>query len=156
MIRSSLLQLLSTALVGLAALLPSGCALLYDRVPSGRDPSAAQTMLFHALDHYALPPRSIAPTPNKDSHVDAAIHSMQKVAEDQGLVFDGSRATQGIVIVGRMGSAGPMILAVAVYSVGNRIAMEDVSREKAPDISAAARMRKQFMGTLSRPPTGTK
>jgi len=135
---------------------PSGCSLLYERVPTGRDPSAVQTMLFGALNHYALPSKSIAPPPNKDSQVDAAIHSMQNVAEDQGLVFDGSRATEGIVIVGRMGTAGTMILAVAVYAVGNRVAMEDVSQEKAPDVSAAARMRKQFMGTLSRPRAGTK
>ena len=153
---SSLLQLFSTALVGLAAILSSGCSLLYERVPTSRNPSAVQSTLFAALDHYTLPFTSIAPTPNRDPYVDASIHSMQKVAEAQGLVFDGSRATDGIVIVGRMGTVGPMILAVAVYAVGSRVAMEDVLQEKAPDGAAAARMRRQFEGTLTHPAADAK
>ena len=95
---SSLLQLFSTGVVGLAAILSSGCSLVYERVPTSRNPSAVQSTLSAVLDHYTLPSTSIAPTPNRDPYVDASIHSMQKVAEAQSLVFDGSRATDGIVM----------------------------------------------------------
>ena len=77
---------------------------------------------------------------------------MQRIAADEGLIFDGSRAADGTVIVGRRGSADQMVLAIAVYPKAGRIAMQDVYNWKASDMSEGFRMRQRFLDTLRQPP----
>ena len=76
---------------------------------------------------------------------------MLRIAAGQGLIFDGSRAAEGSVIVGRMGSTDQMLLAIAVYPKAGRIAMQDVYKWKASDMSEGYRMRQRFLNALRQP-----
>lgn len=104
--------------------------------------------LLSVLRDYRLPAQSVSPTRNADPQVDAAIQSMRKNAEEQGLIFDGARASEGTVIVGRMGSADQMLVAISVYSVSGRVAIQDVHQWKAADMSEGARMRERYLSSL--------
>ena len=131
-------------------LLLSGCSILQP-MPSGRSaqaPTADQTRLAGALRNYRLPDRSIPPTPHPDPAVDAAIRSMFTVAENQQLIFDGSRAAEGDVIVGRMGHTDRMLLGLNVYPLSGQVAFRDVTDWKLADMSEGTRMRQRFLNAL--------
>ena len=132
-------------------LLLAGCSLLRP-MPEARQPSPVQISLSRTLYSYHMPAQSIPPAANRDPQVDAAIHSMQRIATAQGMIFDGSRAGEGTVFVGREGSAGQMVLAIAVFPEAGRVAMQDVYQWRASDMSAGFHMRKKFLETLSQPP----
>ncbi len=140
----------TTVIVPIVMLL-AGCSII-DPMPESRDPSPVQLSLSGMIRTYRLPSQSIPPSTNNDPQVDAAIHSMQRIAADEGLIFDGSRAADGTVIVGRMGSTGQMVLAMAVYPKTGRIAMQDVYQWKATDMSEGFKMRERFLETLRQPP----
>lgn len=128
-----------------------GCSLL-EPMPKGSQPSQIQMSLSGMLQSYRLPPESIPPFTHNDLQVNAAIQSMQKVASAQSLIFDGSRAAEGTVVVGRMGGNDQMVLAIAVYSQAGRVAMQDVHDWKTADNSQGFQMRERFLNTLRQPP----
>jgi hypothetical protein len=76
---------------------------------------------------------------------------MQRIATDEGLIFDGSRTADGTVIVGRMGSTDQMVLAIAVYAKDGGVAMQDAYDWKLSDMSEGNRMREHFLNTLRQP-----
>ena len=125
----------------------NGCS-VFEPIPRGSEPSPTHMRLLAVLRDYRLPSHSLPPTRNADPQVEAAIRSMQTKAEEQGLVFDGSRASEGTVIAGRMGSTDQMLVAVAVYSVSGRVAIQDVHQWKASDMSEGARMRERYLSSL--------
>jgi hypothetical protein len=128
-------------------ILIGGCSML-EPMRRGGQPTPVQMSLSGVLQSYRLPPQSIPPAINSDPQVDAAIHAMQTIAAGQGLIFDGSRAAQGTVIVGRMASTDQMVLAIAVYAKAGRIAMQDAYKWKASDMSEGFRMRQRFLNSL--------
>jgi hypothetical protein len=127
-----------------------GCSIL-EPMPPSAEPTPVTMNLASILQGYRLPSQSITPSTNPDPHVDAAIHSMQRIAASQGLIFDGSRAAEGTVIVGRMGSTDQMVVAIAVYPKAGRVAMQDAYNWKASDMSEGTRMRGHFLDTLRQP-----
>jgi len=131
-------------------LLLSGCSII-EPTPGGRSdnaPTAGQMRLATALRSYRLPDRSIPPTRHPEPMVDAAIKSMFTIAEHQKLIFDGSRAEEGDVIVGRMGTADQMLVGLNVYRLWGKVAYRDVTNWKLADMSEATRMQRQFLSAL--------
>ena len=133
-------------------MLLAGCSILEPMPPSAGEPTPVQMSLASLLQSYRLPSQSIPPSTNPDPQADAAIHSMQRIAAMQGLIFDGARAAEGTVIVGRMGSTDQMTVAIAVYPKAGRVAMQDAYNWKVSDMSEGTRMRKHFLDTLRQPP----
>jgi hypothetical protein len=132
-------------------MLLGGCSIL-EPMPDSGQPTPIQLNLSDLLQDYRLPAQSIPPSTNSDPQVDAAIHSMQRIATVEGLVFDGSRTAEGTVIVGRMGSADQMVLAIAVYPKDGRVAMQDAFNWKLSDMSKGNRMRDRYLNALRQPP----
>jgi len=131
-------------------LLLIGCSII-EPMPGGRSaapPTAAQMRLASVLSKYRLPDRSIPPSPHPDPVVDAAIRSIFAIAENQKLIFDGSRAAEGDVIVGRMGATDQMLVGLNVYPLFGRVAYRDVTKWKATDMSEGTRMQRQFLNAL--------
>jgi hypothetical protein len=137
--------------IALILILLTGCSIL-DPVPGGRTtgagPTPAQVRLMGSLRDYRLPTRSIPPSQHSDPTVDAAIKSIFSVAESQKLIFDGSRATEGDVIVGRFGATDQMLVGLNLYSSSGRVAFTDVHQWKASDMSEGTRMRQRFLSAL--------
>ncbi|MBI5773083.1 MAG: hypothetical protein HZA89_04980 [Verrucomicrobia bacterium] len=130
--------------------LVGGCSII-DPTLGGRSaekPTEAQMRLAGTLNNYRLPEQSIPPTQHPDSAVDAAINAMSRIAQQQHLIFDGSRATEGYVIVGRMGSTAQMLLGLNVYPVAGRVGFRDVTNWKMSDISEGKQMRQRFLNAL--------
>jgi hypothetical protein len=142
---------MKTLLIIPVIMLLAGCSIL-EPMPDSGQPSPVQLSLSGLLQGYRLPAQSIPSSTNSDPQVDAAIHSMQRIATDEGLIFDGSRAADGTVIVGRTGSTDQMVLAIAVYPKDGRVAMQDAYNWKASDMSEGFRMRQRFLQTLRQPP----
>ena len=101
-----------------------------------------------ALQGYQLPSASVAPTMNPDPDVQQAIMRMSQIAPSQGLIFDGTRANEGIIIVGKPGSAGPILLALSVYKTQGRVATQDCSFAKGTDFREGMKMKDQFFSQL--------
>ena len=74
---------------------------------------------------YQLPSRSIAPSPSSEVEMELAFNKMAAIAADQKLIFDGSRSSRGIIVVGRQGANGPMIVAVAIVPKSGYVALLD-------------------------------
>jgi hypothetical protein len=100
------------------------------------------------LAGYQLPAASVPPAPNADPDVQAAISKMAGVAAEQGLIFDGSRTSQGIVVVGRQGTGGPVLLALSVYKKGGRVAVQDAFNANGADYRDGMKMRQQFLSAI--------
>ena len=127
-----------------------GCSIL-EPTPGGRSanaPTAEQWRLASLLRTYRLSEQSIPPTPHPNPVVDAAIKSMFSVAEKQKLVFDGSRASDGNVIVGRRGATDQMLVGLNVYPVADKVAYRDVTNWKLADVSEGTSMQRQFENAL--------
>ena len=104
--------------------------------------------LMAVLQGYQLPTQSVAPTANPDPDVQQVIVRMGEVARSQGLVFDGSRANQGIVVVGKQGTGGPILLALSVYKTQGRVATQDTSASNGLDFSEGMKMKDRFFSRL--------
>ena len=137
----------------LIAWLAAGLASFVGCASSGSSAAAApsgdeQGKLMTVLQGYQLPAQSIAPTVNPDQDVQRAIVRMSQIAQSQGLVFDGSRARDGIVVVGKQGSSGPILLALSIYKKQGRVAMQDTSFAKGMDFREGMQMKERFLNEL--------
>ena len=78
--------------------------------------------LITAMRDYQLPAQPVPPARHADPQVDAFLQKMMAVAARQGLMFDGRRAAEGIVIVGRNGQSGkPILIGVSVFNKAGRV-----------------------------------
>jgi hypothetical protein len=132
--------------------------------PSSESPAAAASSgsggggvmeqhgrLIAVLRDYQLPAQSVPPPArHPDPQVDAFLPKMMSVAQQQGLVFDGTRAaSDGIVVVGRPGKSGkPILIAVAVYTKGGRVAMQDTTQSNGLDMREADQVKERYLGAL--------
>ncbi len=137
---------IAVAVAGLLTLVCVGCAT--DRQRAGTAPPSQEGRLIAALSGYRLPPTSVPPTRNTDDNVNRAIAGMARVAASQGLTFDGGRANEGLVFVGRQGQGGPMVLALVVYPKNGWVASQDEVYANGLDVPEAQRMRNGFMAAL--------
>jgi len=112
--------------------------------------TSPQARLMTVLRDYQLPAQSVPAGRHADPQVDGVIQKMMAAAAQQGLTFDGSRATaEGIVVVGRTGKSGkPMLVAVAVYSKAGRVAMQDTSKSNGLDYADAEKMKERYLNVL--------
>jgi hypothetical protein len=141
------------AAIGVMFLIGAGCQSDTSSIPS--EPPAAKQVspdqhgkLMGALEGYQLPAQSIAATSHPDPAVQQVIVRMSQIAQSQGLVFDGSRANEGIVIVGKQGSGYPILLAVSVYNTPRGVATQDTSRSNGLDYREGMKMKERFFGAL--------
>ena len=138
---------LFAAMVGFG-LLMAGCRAepredtpaVYDRIPR----------LEALTGNYQLPPRSIPPAENSDPAIARAIEGAAVIAEKQGLTFDGSHAGEGVMIVGRAGRGGPILLAVMIYKAGERLVMQSHGECNGLDSEEGDRIRREFLLALQK------
>ena len=102
------------------------------------------------LVNYQLPAQSTPPAArHADPQVDSVLQKMMAVAKQQGLIFDGSRSAEGIVVVGRAGKSGkPMLVAIAVYPKAGRVAMQDTMTSNGADYRDATQMKERYLNAL--------
>jgi hypothetical protein len=98
---------------------------------------------------YALPEHNVVPTEHADSEIAAISSAMQGIAKRQGLVYDGHKAHEGFVAVGKEGSNGQLILILKLYRASNgRIAFQDTHLWNGADMSQGMKMRSTFLSAL--------
>jgi len=111
--------------------------------------TSEQVRLMTVLRDYQLPAQSVPPARHADPQVDSVLQKMMAVANQQGLIFDGSRAAEGVIVVGRPGKSGkPMLVGVAVYPKSGRVAMQDTMMANALDNRDAERMKERYLSAL--------
>ncbi len=119
------------ALVLILAL--SGCETL-----STGGPSERQLAILPFIQNYQMPVSPIPCTDNPVAEVDTVMKNLFLVATARGFMVDGSHAKDGVLIFSRAGSAGPMMVGVAVFKEEKtgKIATQESYQSKGPDMKA--------------------
>ena len=106
--------------------------------------------LLTAMRDYQLPAQPVPPARHADPQVNSFLPKMMSVAAQQGLIFDGSRAAEGIVIVGRNGreSGKPILIGVSVFNKGGRVMMQDTTQSNGLDFKEAQRLKERYLDAL--------
>lgn len=82
--------------------------------------------------------------------MELAFNKMAVIATDQKLIFDGTRASRGLIVVGKQGANGPMIVGVAIVPKGGYVAMLDVPIYDERDTVEAEKMHEAYITAVKR------
>ena len=125
-----------------------GCSSQYGATGvTGLTPEQMSLLAFS--QGYALPEHNVAPTAHTDREIATITSAMQGIAKTQGLVYDGHKATEGFVAVGKDGANGQMILILKLYRASNRrIAFQDTHLWNGADLYQGMTMRSKFLSAL--------
>lgn len=94
---------------------------------------------------YRLPESDIPATQHDDSGVLSVIRGLQRRANQQDLIFDGSKAGEGVVVVGKQGNHDQMLLILHVYRTPDGgFAWRDLHSWNGADMRAGMKMRDRF------------
>lgn len=114
------------------------------------DLTGEDVKLKEALRDYKLPSRSVPPAPSSEVEMELAFNKMAVIATDQKLIFDGTRASRGLIVVGKQGANGPMIVGVAIVPKGGYVAMLDVPIYDERDTVEAEKMHEAYITAVKR------
>ncbi len=118
--------------------------------PPLTDARSASLALLTLVRHYDLPPRSVEPTPHRDAPVNSVIRQLQRIADEQGLIFDGRHAAQGLVVIGRPGIADDILLALAVYHGRGRLGIQHLPDWAEADTDAGRTIQRNLLTAIAR------
>jgi len=130
-------------------LIVSGCSSTNQNSNFSNRLTPEQLSLLKVSRDYILPKRTIPSVGHNDPQINSAMFAMQKLALQQGLIFDGAKSSEGFVVVGKEGKNGQMVLILLIYKAPNgMVAFQDTHRWKAVDMSSGLRMRDRFLNEL--------
>ncbi len=108
-----------------------------------------QLAITSILQKHSLPATSNQAARHADSEINMAVAHVRAVSLSQGLVFDGSRVSEGIVIVGRHSAVSPILLGLQFYRVPDgRIAYTDVTYSSGNNFSETQAMKSRLLRAL--------
>lgn len=112
-------------------------------------PSERIISLSASMDAYELPSESRSQGTHNDPVIKRLLLEARVAAQEQELVFDGRRSSEGIVVVGRRHEAGTLMLALQFYRVPDgRYAFEHFTKSSASGMSAMSRLEKKFLSSV--------
>ena len=117
--------------------------------PPLADAASASLALLTLVRNYELPPRSVDPTPHRDDPVASIIRQLHEFADDHGLIFDGRRAAQGLVVIGRAGQIDDVIVGLAVYRGRGRLGIQQLPQWAPADDDAGQAMHRQLTTAIA-------
>jgi hypothetical protein len=117
--------------------------------PPSPDLFEKQIALSLLLKKHRLPTTSNQAARHVDPEINMAVAHVRKVSLSQGLVFDGSKVTEGIVVVGRHSGANSMLVGLQFYRVPDgRIAFTDVTHSSGNNFTEAMAMKSRLLRAL--------
>ena len=152
--------LLATALTACASPEPAVEVTVDDRIdpppataaisPPLTDASSASLALLTLVRNYELPPRSVDATPHRDAPVDNIIRQIQDFADAHGIIFDGRRAAQGLIVLGRPGDVDDVLIALAIYHSPARLGIQQLPTWAPADDDRGQAMHRALMTAIAR------
>ena len=116
----------------------------------GKDaPIEQQIALAKAIAQYELPAQSVAASKTDNGQLVHAITVVYEIAVAQGLIADARLAAQGILIAGRQGKHGQMLVAIRFYQSDGKWVLTHVTSAKYYDQSACEKMSKKLLAAIS-------
>ena len=134
-------------------ILPFGCLILSAcsalQGPPSPDLFGKQIALSLLLKKHPLPNTSNKAALHADPEINLAVAHVREVTLSQGLIFDGSKATEGIVVIGRHSEGNSMLVGLQFYRVPDgRVAFTDVTHSSGNNFAEAMAMKSRLLRCL--------